>query len=245
MIQIILLAHADDEVFFAPFFANSAENYLVYLTNGVSHLEENTLTLQRRMNETRLAFEKNLKKYNTELVHLGNLLKIPEGQLHLANLNECVELIVEFIHSRNSTDIQLLTTTFEGAHQDHDSAAIISRRISKICTLPIKEISTYRQRLKNCYSFTVMNPTSRREKIVFNRWAVTILSIKIMFSYKTQWKTWTGLSLGVILRYLRGHYFVAEQIKIGTHDKCFYSYRKRASQAEVIAHLTRFESEVA
>jgi len=239
-VKLFLLAHQDDEVFFTPHLLTEERKLIVFLTCGVAS-KIKSVALKERTEEARFIFEKYLEPLNSEVVWLGLDNMIPEGDLHNYINQELVVEIIEHIKSRSFEVTEVLTTTFEGAHQDHDSSAVIARRIAKELQVEAVEISTYPQWFAPFYSFKVLSPKNPDVKFSFDRLKSLLLALKLMSSYKTQRRTWLGLGLGVLWVYGFRSYESSRPMALGTINACFYELRNRTKQTEVLKSLGRFE----
>ena len=239
--KLFILAHQDDEVFFIPHLLTEDRKLMFFLTCGVAS-EIQSMELSERTEEAKFIFEKHLAPLNSEVVWFGLGSMIPEGKLHNYVSQELVVEIIELIKSRSFEVTEVLTTTFEGAHQDHDSSAVIARRIAKELEVEVVEISTYPQWFSHFYSFKVLSPKIPDVKLDFDRLKSLLLALKLMSSYKTQRRTWLGLGLGVLWVYGFRSYMSSMPMAPGTLNACFYELRKRTKQTEVLRSLARFES---
>lgn len=239
--KVFLLPHQDDEIFFVPHLLNEERKLIVFLTNGVASGIQSAALCERAM-EARCIFEKHLAPLNSEVIWLGLDNTIPEGELHKFVKHELVVEIIELIKRRELQISEVLTTTFEGAHQDHDSAAVIARWIAKELKVDAVEISTYPQRFSQFYSFKVLSPEYPDIKFKFNRLKTLFLALTLMWSYKTQRSTWLGLGLGVLWVYGFRPYRSSKPREIGTINSCLYEFRERGKQREVLGSLAALDS---
>ena len=239
--KVFLLAHQDDEIFFVPHLLTEERKLIVFLTSGVASGIQSA-ALFERAKEARCIFEKHLAPLNSEVIWLGLDNVIPEGELHKFIRYELVVEIIKLIKSRKFEITEVLTTTFEGAHQDHDSAAVIARRIAKELQVDVVEISTYPQWFSHFYSFKVLSPKYPYIEFKFNRLKALLFALILMWSYKTQRRTWLGLGLGVLWVYGFRPYRSSKPIEIGTINSCLYEFRGRRKQREVLGGLAGFDS---
>lgn len=239
MNALFILPHPDDEVFFVPFLLAYESKYLVYLTNGVS-VSSSFLHKERRQNEALRAFEKIFSPGLDTALWLGNQYGINEGVLYKSDLNELSKAILGLFSESKVLDLKVFTTAFEGAHQDHDVASVIARGVASSLGVNVQEVSTYPQKFSNIYSFSVLNPKKKESKVLFRRIATIRMAIKIMVSYSTQFKTWLGLFIPIVLRYSRGFYHTSVLEDVQPFKACFYEWRNRAKQADVLRHLKGF-----
>jgi len=234
--KLILLAHQDDEIFVLPYLLGEDKKLLVYLTNGVS-IEKDSLVLEKRIEEARVTFEKHIANLNSEVIWWGVRNMVPEGELHKFVNASLVADIQKIIKSSKWKFSEVVTTAFEGAHQDHDSAAVIARRIAKEEKLELNEISTYPQWHSQFYSFRMLSPKFPDKVITIKRIKVIMLAFKLMWSYKTQRRTWVGLGLPLLWAYLFLPYRTCRSLEVGLINPCLYEFRKRRKQSEVLRSL--------
>lgn len=234
--KVFLLAHQDDEIFFLPHIINSDKKLFIYLTNGVSSNSPNTI-LGKRTSEANFVFEKYLEALNSQVLWWGLENSISEGQLHKHVNRELVDSLKVKITSLGGNIDTFLTTTFEGAHQDHDAVAVITRKLDEIFQVGIIEISTYPQWISKIYSFKVLSPRLPMIQYPFNRIKVLIMATRMMVSYKTQLRTWLGLGPAMLNAFAFRKYGSSTPTPIGVSKSCFYEFRGRANQNEVLKSL--------
>lgn len=235
---MFLLAHQDDEVFLLPHIMDSEQKLFIYLTNGVSE-GSSSLKLERRTREVKAVFQKYLACFNAQVIWWGLENSVPEGALHKYLSEANLASIERIVRSHGARVTQIITTTFEGAHQDHDSAAVISRKLAKIFQVNCTEISTYPQWFSRFYSFKVLNPKAPDERLKFARFKTMGLALKLMAGYKTQRNTWLGLGLATLGAFAFRKYRSSKPAPIAEVHPCFYEFRGRAKQSEVIQCLTK------
>lgn len=239
-VKLFLLAHQDDEVFLLPFIADSEEKLFIYLTNGSSK-SSSIFHQQKRTDEAHETFKEILMPLNASVIWWGNQNGVSEGELHKFANSNTIRNLIESISHYGTKVSKIYTTTFEGAHQDHDSAAVIARAIRKILHADVIEVSTYPQKFKKVYSFSVMTPKYKSINFNFERLRILRLTARLILKYRTQWKTWLGLSPAIFFSYLFMPFYVAEPQVVQVLDKCFYDFRKRAKQEEVVLFLENLE----
>ena len=236
--KVFLLAHQDDEVFLLPHIMDSEQKLFIYLTSGVSE-GSSSLKLEKRTREAKAIFQKYLAGFNSEVIWWGLENSVPEGQLHKFVSEENLSAIEKAIRNKGTKITQILTTTFEGAHQDHDSAAVVSRKLAKTLQVDCIEMSSYPQWFSKFYSFKVLNPLSADEEFEFARIRTLVLALKIMAGYKTQRNTWLGLGPATLGAFAFRKYRSSKPAPIAEVHPCFYEFRGRAQQSEVIQCLTK------
>ena len=235
--KVFILAHQDDEVFLLPHIMNLEKKLFIYLTNGVS-VESSALKLQNRTVEAKYVFGKYLTQLNSVANWWGLENSVSEGELHKFVSIENLASIEEVIKSQEELVTQILTTTFEGAHQDHDSAAVISRKLGKIFSVETIEVSTYPQWFSKFYSFKVLSPRFPSKSFSIDRVKTLRLALRLMASYKSQRATWIGLGPATLGTYAFRKYQASNPQPIGLLSPCFYEFRGRARQSEVLKYLT-------
>ena len=236
--KVFLLAHQDDEVFLLPHIINSEQKLFIYLTNGVSE-GSSKRQLHKRTSEAEDIFQKYLARFNAHVIWWGFENCIPEGVLHRFVSKKNLANIERIIRSQGEKVTQIITTTFEGAHQDHDSAAVIARKLAKAFQVNCIEMSTYPQWFSKFYSFKVLNPSSSDEGFEFARTRTLALALKLMAGYKTQRNTWLGLGSATLGAFAFRKYRSSKPAPIAEVHPCFYEFRGRAQQSEVIQCLTK------
>jgi hypothetical protein len=236
-VKVFLLAHQDDEIFLLPHIMDSEKKLFIFLTNGVS-AKASQQKLEYRATEAQNVFKKYLAKFNSSVIWWGLENSIPEGALHKFVNRDNLASIEAAIKNKSERVTKIVTTTFEGAHQDHDSAAVISRRMARAFFVEVIEISTYPQWFSKVYSFKVLRPSNPSKSFEFDRQKTLGIAIKLILGYRSQWKTWLGLGPAAIASYAFLHYRSSKQSPIKEIQPCFYEYRNRATQVEVLQCLT-------
>ncbi len=236
--KVVLIAHQDDEIFLLPYFNNHEFKLVIFLTNGVPEGSSSEIS-EERFSEAKEIFHKFLIPRNCEPIWWGNRNQHFEGSLHRFTNSDEVSSIWEEILLKGRNVSEIITTTFEGAHQDHDAAAYISRKLANKSGLTATEISTYPQKFKRIYSFSVLKPGNPEIHIKFKRLAITKLAFQMILAYKTQRKTWLGLGIQTLYTYALRQYWTSSSNAIKELNPCFYEFRGRSTQKEVLRHLLK------
>jgi LmbE family N-acetylglucosaminyl deacetylase len=237
-LKVFLLAHQDDEIFFLPHIINSEKKLFIYLTNGVS-VDSSITKLNRRTSEAKFVFRKYLETLNSRAVWCGLENSIAEGALHEHANSGLIDKLIEVLNGQDSQISAFFTTAFEGAHQDHDSAAVITRKLGEIFQVGIIEMSTYPQWFSSLYSFKVLRPRVSVESFRFKRIQAVVMAARMMASYKTQIHTWLGLGPATLSAFAFRAYESSSPGPIEIIEPCFYQFRGRAIQSEVLECLLR------
>jgi hypothetical protein len=202
MNRLWILAHQDDEIFGLHLIDNSTNNFVLYLTDGVRLGAE--YSSETRNEEARKSW--NLLDNRAEINFFGSTRSIKDGMLldlfKPSHLHEIMNLCL--LQNIN----EVITLEFEGGHQDHDIASLISQEISRRLSLDCLTYTSYRSIHKSFPFYKVMsshkqilsesrNPLILKCKLTFN-------SFKVMCIYKTQISTWFGLGIFIVLRYFLG-----------------------------------------
>jgi len=235
--KVFLLAHQDDEVFLLPHIMDTEQKLFIYLTNGVS-VGAPQLKLERRSREANVIFQKYLAGFNAQVNWWGLINSVPEGELHKNVSKRNLVSIEKVIRIQSERVTQIITTTFEGAHQDHDSAAVVSRKLAQVFQVNCIEMSTYPQWFSKFYSFKVLNPNVPDRKFDFARIRTLVLALKLMAGYKTERNTWLGLGSATLGAFAFRQYRSSKPAPIAELHPCFYEFLGRALQSEVIQCLT-------
>lgn len=235
--RLILLAHQDDEIFMLPFIDDSTSKTIIYLTSGVSRYASQE-EIKIRHKESQNILKKYLSPRNCTVVWWGNKNSHPEGELHKFSGPDEIKALLSYINTLNVNVTEIVTTTFEGAHHDHDSAAYISRKIGEKLNLVPIEVATYPQKFKNLYSYQVLTPKFPKKVVDFySRKRVTLLAINLIYAYKSQRLTWLGLGVQAVFNYAFKSFKVSQSLPITFQSPCFYEYRGRANQRTILSHL--------
>ena len=236
--KVFLLAHQDDEIFLLPHIMDSQQKLFIYLTSGVSE-GSSEMKLEQRTAEAKIVFQKHLACFDARVIWWGLENSVSEGQLHKFVSDKHLSAIEEVINSHGSQITQIITTTFEGAHQDHDSAAAVSRKLAKTLQVDCIEMSSYPQWFSKFYSFKVLIPQSVDREFEFVRLRTLVLALKLMVGYKTQRNTWLGLGPATLRAFAFRKYRSSKPAPMAEVHPCFYEFRGRAQQSEVIQCLTK------
>ena len=239
-VKVFLLAHQDDEIFFLPHIMNYEPKLFLYLTNGVS-AGSKYLALDRRTAEAEFVFKKYLEPLNSQVIWWGLKSSVSEGELHKSVNQDLISELAKLISTQGCEVTTFITTAFEGAHQDHDSVAVIARELGEIFKVGIIEMSTYPQWFSKFYSFKVLKPRMPLERFRYTRIRALIMAIRMMVSYRTQLSTWAGLGLSTLSVYAFRGYRSSSPRPVDLIEPCFYESRQRASQDEVLKSLTLFK----
>jgi hypothetical protein len=219
-IRFFLLAHPDDELFALPvLFDSRFKNFLFFLTVG---------EFDARYEESRKCVGY-LRGLGLEIDLLANPHPCHDGHVDskysITRFQDLMNLV-----SRISPN-ELVTSFYEGGHQDHDSAAVLGYLLSIEMKIPLLMFSTYRKSNNIFIPFLVMPPLEKASIFSFDRVAVVRAFVSLLNIYRSQRKTWIGLGVFVLFRYLKGK---TSSFKLATTridlelSEAFYESRNRA-----------------
>jgi hypothetical protein len=237
-VKVFILAHQDDEIFFLPHILDTEKKLFIFLTNGVAKGSSIT-ELDDRTLEAKLIFQNLMASQNSYVVWWGLENSISDGELHKHVSRDFIFRLSEVLLQQGVQISKFLTTAFEGAHQDHDSAAAVARKLAEKFQVEIIEMSTYPQWFSRFYSFRVLKPKSSLEIFKFDRLKVLPFVIRLMTLYKTQRVTWLGLGISILSVYALRKYRSSKPVPIQILNPCFYEFRGRAKQSEVLHCLLK------
>ena len=228
---LVILAHRDDEIFFIDYFLTCEEIFLVYLTESLD-FKARRLESDRAVN------------------YLGSFLNISEisrtefaedGKLYEFLSIELLAEISDVVIKKGITEIASLA--YEGGHQDHDAASIFSAALSDFFSLGLFLFPAYKDSTRIFPHFHVMkaeghNQSFRNERIFQVLWVV----MRLMFIYRSQWRTWIGLGPFIMKRSMEEPLYVSKvsDFEFLEHSYCLYERRNRALQSKVLVKLRLF-----
>jgi LmbE family N-acetylglucosaminyl deacetylase len=198
--RLVVLAHPDDEMLCLPFLLDQTTpsgqvDYFLYLAfNSLSEGRKRECVsavsiLDQEIRESRLVvFESVLRDG-----HVWEDFKIGD--------------IDEFFDLLQFLDIEsILTFAYEGGHQDHDFAHIISKVLQSAYHHEIIEFSGYRKH-ERLPLFVACMPLIKSLRVSFPRWKALKLFLMLAVTHKSQLRVWTMLSPPIMLNLLFGSTF--------------------------------------
>jgi LmbE family N-acetylglucosaminyl deacetylase len=234
--RVFLLSHCDDEIFLLPLLLDSlAQSTIVFFTTRKNIYQSPDV---RRL-EAVLAkrFLSRFQKVNT--IFLSP--EIHDGLIHEEFKMKNFEFLESVIVEEKPDEI--ITLAFEGGHQDHDSVNVIARILCDKLKIDMVSCPAYRSANFSRKLFTVMKSDLTSQKIRVKRLRTLTAAFKIMFIYKSQFKTWVGLAPFILFKYSIypfSYFRVKPTLEVVHLDRCFYESRNRAVQSEVLSSLRRF-----
>ena len=231
--RLFVFAHCDDEIFCLPLLLEKdAENTLIFLTTQAkSHLNS---TKDDIRGQEALRASSSLKRVANIRTLFYNK-NIGDGTVHddfsEADFKELTRIVLD------EKPDEIVTLSYEGGHQDHDSVHVICRLISENHRIQLRCFSGYRSLDLITKLFSVLKPVSPTERIAFNRFLVVLTAIRLMIIYKSQLKTWIGLAPILLIKYSLFPFWESSNHTLnGLNESrdCFYEIRGRAKQYQVL-----------
>ena len=239
---VYLLPHCDDEIFSLPlidYFKNNLQVFIT-LTNGLD--KEGKGINVNRHNE----FAKSMKVLSkigvqAEFFAFGEEHFLRDGHLHSDLTLEKLALLTKKLREINPSLI--VAPALEGGHQDHDSAAVIGQNIARRIGSEVIFFSTYRSAHKYLPLFSVMAPIVIGQRFRYQRLFISQVAMKMIFTYKSQFRTFSGLGMPILCKYIFGQWHTASEIDLEHPFVSLYQLRGRANSEVVNQHLQRIENE--
>ncbi len=236
--RLFLLSHCDDEVFLIPFFLQpDTESTVVFFSTQPDFDGNEPL----RMEEATSANQFFNRYQKLETVFLKP--EVRDGKIHEDFKVDQLSFLEEVI-DRVKPD-EIVTLAYEGGHQDHDTVEQISNILSQAYKIKLKTCPAYSSVKFSRNFFSVMKSEGPRERVRVNRFLNFWVAFKIILIYKSQFKTWAGLAPFILVRYAFSPFWVTPvALSSGPTpiDRCFYEFRGRANQDNVMSHLNRIYS---
>lgn len=227
--RLVLLAHPDDEMLCLPFLIEQGakefqQDFFIYLT-------VNSLT-EGRLNESRKAVELlDRKVRKSELVKLDFSLR--DGFSWQDFKAEDLGSLSRTVQDLNIDTI--LTFAYEGGHQDHDLANVISKALQKKYGVNVTEFSGYRKHSLSPF-FVVCSPVFKVSRLVFSRSKALRLFFSLTMIHKSQFRVWCLLSPPIIGKLLTGSIFTTQTtpfVSTPNGVKFLYELRGKAQRGSV------------
>ena len=233
MRNLWILAHPDDEILALHLALESANsiNFVIYLTDGLR--SGSTYPSELRQREAKNAW--NLISINNTIIFFGSDNQLKDGSLSEGfkefHFKSLIAIVSDLSFNR------LITLDFEGGHQDHDATSLIANAIATELKVEILTFPAYRSSHPHFPLYAVMKQKNHNGSFAQikrgRRIKLSLLSLKLMSTYRSQKLTWVGLGLFVIYKYLFGKLSIIEPNKIqdieaSVPDKFLYVQRKKA-----------------
>ena len=194
-VNLFILAHADDEVAFAPIIDRLVGERrpvrLVYLTDGGSGGRSAVRNAETVRALASLGVEE------SDLRFVGHEAGIADGQLY-QNLPGALEAVEAWCGSLKSI-ARIYTLAWEGGHPDHDAAHVVAIAFAATRGLVERVLQVPFYRASDRWPpplFTVSSPLPANGPLVSlplspsERW----LPVKLIRFYRSQWRSFAGLA---------------------------------------------------
>lgn len=232
--RVFIFAHCDDELFCLPLLLdNTSNNSIIFLTTETMS-DRVAGKIDERRSEAILA-NSYINKFQPLQTHFfpGNIF---DGSVHIDFSRNDLHELIEFVVALSPDE--LVTLSYEGGHQDHDTVELITRLIGRSLSSKVRSFSAYRASPISRKLFHVSSPRNPNlEKIHFDRIKVFKVTFKLILIYKSQIKTWIGLGPSLLIKYLCRSYqetSLSSGVGLQNFEFCFYEGRNRALQSEVL-----------
>jgi LmbE family N-acetylglucosaminyl deacetylase len=230
---VFVFAHCDDEIFCLPLLLEKdTENTLIFLTSCAKS-DINSQKKDVRGQEALRASNSLKRISNTRTLFYNK--NIYDGSVHKdfsqVNFKELTRLVLD------EKPDELVTLSYEGGHQDHDSVHVICKLISENHDIRMRCFSGYRALELMPRFFSVLKPVSTTERVAFKRLLVVGTAIRLMVIYTSQFKTWIGLAPFLLVKYSLFPFWESKNQALNglnKNKKCFYESRGRAKQCQVL-----------
>ena len=235
-IRFFLLAHPDDEILALPLLFDSRfKNILFFITAGEFDSRYGEATKARSC----------LREFGLEIDLLSNDYPCFDGQVDsefsVAHFWYLLDLVSQI--SPN----EIVTSFYEGGHQDHDSAAVLGFLLAVKLEIPVLMFSTYCKSKNSIVPFHVMPPFDNPLRFRFNPFIVAFAAVSLFRIYRSQRKTWLGLGIFVLFRLLAGKTssfkYLNTELDLDLPE-FFYESRKRANSFFVKSNHRQLINEV-
>lgn len=220
---VFIFAHQDDELFAFPIFrslsSQGVKPYVLYMTSGCETSSEARVH-QREQESLRFFTQIGLSRSN--IIFLGNLLGINDGQLYL-NFSRCFLSLTELISSiKPLYSLTFITHAYEGGHPDHDACNIIVTKLNHVFSnSQTFSIPFYRSCRMKIPPYILLAPLTENGSFLRYPFPRSYLSefIRCSLFYKSQWLSMLMLVPFAVLRlailpYLPLHYQPSSYVRL-------------------------------
>jgi len=235
----LILAHYDDEIFALDYILKLKEKLLVIYISD-SHYPSST-TKENRIQECQKSWK--YLSLQSNLVLFGNDQNLGDGKV-FKDLNKNHLLILDNMIKQEEVR-EILSFTFEGGHQDHDMASQVARYLASKNKIDFRHFPSYSKGKSSfpiAFKVMKMPPYCDCKKLIsVSRFLRVKTSFRILLIYKSQWRTWLGLGLPILLNNLKSHtadHSCAMQTMLESKDYLWVN-RKRADYQDFSYSLDR------
>lgn len=205
-LNVFVLAHPDDEVFFWPLIARTPSEKLaiIFLTDGSAgggvrpstRIAETRDMLARRRIDPQVA------------LFLGVNSGLSDGLLHTMVDRAWAALLAWA--NKSPTISSVFTHAWEGGHQDHDVCHALALALARLCSVEqVRQVACYRRPDAGIAPFSLLDPIAANglpENLAMTA-AERMVMARSISCYPSQWKSWMGLGPPLLTRLtLSSHY---------------------------------------
>jgi len=244
---LILLPHYDDEIFCIPLIrklqSSNISLQIVWLTNSQGmNMEINQKRIVKRMKESE-RFIRKIANQSIKMTHLGAENSIPDGYL-IYHLQEIFEFLRSELQNKKAT---FLTPLWENGHTDHDASFILGKILEnnnygKHISFPIYDTKT------KWLPFRVMH-LNKRDKNLYIKMdrKDKFIAFKAPYYFKSQMKSWIGLYLPMLLKFISNtkFFFIEgnryQELKIG--DNRLIRRRAKNDYNKIVNQMKSYSEE--
>lgn len=209
---LFLLAHPDDEYFFAPRIRQAVQAgdnvYCIYTTDGTWYGVEPEV----RIRESTMALRR-LGVPEEHLFFIGVELGIKDGYSYL-RLDQLYEAVCQTTRNLKVDEIHVLA--WEGGHPDHDAGHLVGMALARNHGIErVYECAGYNSYRLPPRFFRVMKCVPRQGAMTTLRFGIRegLWYYSLCFCYRSQWKTFLGLSPGSFLRWVVSRRHVQRRVE--------------------------------
>jgi LmbE family N-acetylglucosaminyl deacetylase len=175
--------------------------------------------------------------FNAEIFDFESANQIRDGHMYADFTRDFLIILEGHINDLNPKFI--VAPAFEGGHQDHDTTAIISIYLARRSKSKLIHFSTYRSSSRILPTFTTMNPISSESRFKHDRLRTSILAIRLIRNYKSQFRSFVFLSVPIVIRYLANSWHSSSISHQFATSTLLYERRSKAKSLDVINFTKR------
>ncbi len=200
---LFVLAHPDDEFFFAPRISEAVEAkdavYCAYITDGAGRGVSPTV---RSRESTKALGHLGVPAAN--LLFVGAEAGIRDGSAHV-RLGEAYDALADAVRDLPLHEIYVLA--WEGGHPDHDAIHLVGVALARTLGVThVYECPGYSRDRVTLLPFRVMKLIPRPSETSTCRFGLAegLFYFSLCACYRSQWRTWLGLGPEAFVRLVLG-----------------------------------------
>jgi len=239
---VLVLPHPDDEVFCLHVLRHFEDYHLtfIYLTNGCPTNDLESVTV--RQIESQRAIE--VAFNGAEIFNYGSITGLTDGQLAREFSKSDIDRINDFI-GQGPKPNTFISPILEGGHQDHDAAFMITENLRLLWGADHYAFPLYSSSRFPFPFFRTMKRSSGSitlHQSYKTRWSFVRTALAMIKIYKSQKKTWIGLTVPVLLHYALSNpaFYINPTRRIEHVNKFLYESRGYETRDA----LTHFQNEL-